>query len=112
MAEKDSPREEPQIRSPKCGWSGKVKVTKGRVCSPSKWTGDKRTGEVQVPGGGSQSSQPPPRQKESMPGDPQPGQLGPNPVPMRLAFSPEDAKWAGFLEGGGINKDYLACPGF
>lgn len=46
MAEKDSPREEPQIRSPKCGWSGKVKVTKGRVCSPSKWTGDKRTGEV------------------------------------------------------------------
>ena len=46
MAEKDSPREEPQIRSPKCGWSGKVKVTKGRVCSLSKWTGDKRTGEV------------------------------------------------------------------
>ena len=65
-----------------------------------------------MPEGGSQSSQPPTKQKESMPGDPQPGRLGPNPVPMRLAFSPEDAKWAGFLEGGGINKDYLACPGF
>ena len=35
-AEKDSPREESQIRSHKCGWSGKVKVTEGRVCSPEQ----------------------------------------------------------------------------
>lgn len=50
--------------------------------------------------------------EESVPGDPQPGRLGPTPMPTRLAFSPEDANWARFLEGGGINKDYLACPHF
>lgn len=45
-AEKDSPREEPQIRSPKCGWSGKVKVTKGRVCSPEQMDRGQKDREV------------------------------------------------------------------
>ena len=112
-AEKDSPREEAQIRSHKCGWSGKVKVTEGEgLFSRANGQGTKGQGRWQVPGGGSQSPQPPTRQKESTPGDPQPGRLGPTPMPTRRAFSPEDANWARFLEGVGINKDYLACPDF